>query len=408
MEGGSDDEHSPIVQSIIRWSCSRRSLLEATGGPTLNAPWHPPHLAAAVRSRQVYAATPSRHRPLELVWVPVDPLESWRPGEEEIRWWPALVNSRVTGQQPQTSKVELLGVNAHYMVRETQIHAWQGQPLPQNFLQRPAPFLGGQRMRSREELNRFRPRPDCLDPLPEPVPRQYDLAILPYSIALRQAARIETQYSPFELVQQADGSFGYQGLYYGPEQIRLGDLVRLVPNRREFESRGMTRRWFSATAPPSRPLFGLISHIGESEREVGLRFSARIFELQTFQGSNQPNGNDNLPDAPYGFRFREVTTRLAPALNLPIEDIACRYDPDDAVLASSASERTGNRLRSITPPQGTSRRVGEARSRGARGVEVAGQDATVGGIRATDWFRNRNEGIQWARSEALEFYYGAN
>ncbi|KIO31634.1 hypothetical protein M407DRAFT_128910 [Tulasnella calospora MUT 4182] len=380
IEGGSDDEHSPIVQPFIHWSRSKKYLLEATGGPTLNPQWRPPLLAAAIQNHQAPWATPSRHRPLELVWVSVDPLDSWIRGEETIRWWPALVHSKVPGQPPQTSKVALLGVNTHYIVNETRIHAWKTQPLPHNFLQRPLPWLGGQRMRSAEALNRFRPLPDCLDPLPDPFPRQYDLAILPYSIALRQAARIETQYNPFELVQQADGSFGYHGLYYGPERIQLGDLVRLRPNRQGFESRGLARRWLPASiGANSRPLFGLILHVGENERDGDLRFKARIFELQPFRGSNHPNGNDNLPDAPDGFRFREVTTSMSPAPNLPIEDIACRYDQDDAVLAPSSG-----------------------------GVEVTGPDATPGGIQATNWYRSREEGIRGAHSEALEFFYGAN
>ncbi|KAG8929693.1 hypothetical protein FRC01_003915 [Tulasnella sp. 417] len=408
IEGISDDEHSLTVQPFVRWSRSKKYLLDATGGPTPNPQWRPPLLAAAVQSHQAPSTIPSRHRPLELVWVWVDPLESWIRGEETIRWWPALVKSSDPGQPPQTSKVELLGVSTHYIVPETQIQAWQSQPLPQNLLQRPAPYLGGQRMRSREDLNRFRPRPDSLDPLPDPVPRQYDLAILPYSIALRQAAMIETQYNTFELVQQADGSIRCRGLYYGPERIELGDLVRLVPNRQVFESRGMARRWLPALpGASSQPLFGLISHIGENEqREV--RFSARIFELQPFRGSNQPNRNDNLPEAPEGYRFREITTRMLPPPNLPMEDIACRYDENDPSLSPPSRGRTESRPRSISPPQGSSRRAGEARSRSARGVEVTVPEEITGGIQATKWFGTREEGIRWAHLEALEFYYEAD
>lgn len=409
IEDASDDEHSPTVKPIIRWNCSKKWLLEATGGPTLNPQWRPPLLTAAVRNHQVARTLLSRHRPQELVWVSIDPLDPWRPGEQAIRWWPALIKPNDPGQLANTSKVQLLGVDTHHTVHQIPIRTWQSQPLPQDFLQRPLPHLGGSRMRPTDELNRFRPLPVSLDPLPNPFPRQYDLAILPYSIALRQAFILAGQYAPFELVQQADGSLGYKGLYYGPERIQLGDLVRLVPDRREFERLRIGRRWLQASDGASeRSLFGFILHIGETEHRAGLRFSAKVFELQSVPRHSQQSGNGNLPDAPDGYRFREVTT--SPAQDLPIRYIACRYDPnDEAVLRPSANGRTEPRRRSTTPPQGASGRVGEARNRRPRGIEVSEPDASAtSGIPEMELIGSREQGIELARSGALRSFYPEN
>ncbi|KAG8984152.1 hypothetical protein FRB90_005534, partial [Tulasnella sp. 427] len=406
----SDDENDGLVKPVVRWDRSKMSLLTATGGPTPNPLWRPPHLVAdaAVHIPEVPRDAPSEHRPLELVWVSVDPLQSWKSQEEPIRSWPALIKPPDLDQPQQTYKIELLGVNTRHEVNQIDIHTWQSQPLPQDFLQRSLPNLEGGRWRPKEGLNKFRPLPISLDLRPSPIPRQYDQAILPYAIALRQAFNIAGQYTSFEEDLFGDVSEGDGEFYYGPEQIREGDLVRLALDRRGFERRGSTRRWLSASGGAyDRPLFGLVLPIANDD--VGrrtVRFSARIFELQSVATYSIQSTTRNLPDAPEGFRFREITPSMFPAQKLSIHDIAARYDQDDALVTASSFGRIEARRGSTSPPQGSSRRVGGARRR-SRSIEAIRQDATAErGINASEWVESREEGIRRAQEEALRVFYG--
>ncbi|KAG9006759.1 hypothetical protein FRB94_000443 [Tulasnella sp. JGI-2019a] len=321
----------------------------------------------------------------EVVWVRVDPPIRPRDcqSDQQLEWWPALIHepklkSVADPHEPGKQgwgvtqftayRVQILGLMTQYVVPDTSILPYQAYIPPTEIIDRltivmtdldpPLDTAG---------FAHFLPMPNPLQTPTTPrraslVPTKrkhedgedealYDEASAPFAFALQIAGEITTQWcatdsfeATFSDSPTPQKQLCFQGLWWGPERMWVGDLVRVKPGRRQLHG---------SLLPPSSPeagergLFLQITRIYR-ERETGedgnptsrgmvAGILYEVAEAPPTLDDTKPSGSEtkakpilrlvSLPDAPPGYHFRHITPTLEHEICLPLDIIAGRYYP---------------------------------------------------------------------------------
>ncbi|KAG8902136.1 hypothetical protein FRB99_004823 [Tulasnella sp. 403] len=347
---GSYLQSIPDGPRFFTWQPTLRSVYE-------NNPYA--YVESRQRSDDLAKQDARRNRKGELVWVAIPPIISPHNQEAEIKFWPGCI--REAGVQ--FHSIRLLGVGRDHLIKSEQIVSWLAYELPAAVMQRlndaEAPLDLDAATRT------FLPLVGNEDPVAElrGLPagdsnrRTFDDALVPLAVALESANLLSMQFSGTDMYYKPVGAVSdnpehqeaYQGLWYGPERIWQGDLVRLKLRRKEVERRVANLR---ESEPDARDkgLFVQIKHIYPAhDHDTGLDdilLKGELYEMaalgddedmedverreqsagtryiMTSQHS-RGRGPYPLPKAPQDHRFR----RIAPDLVFKIDEMAGRYDP---------------------------------------------------------------------------------
>ncbi|KAG8847308.1 hypothetical protein FRB96_001642 [Tulasnella sp. 330] len=367
----------PTRSGFVSWINLKRSLIR---GPVKVIPPVIPDMALDLSFARYY-------RVGELVWVLVDHL---RPSasntadpDEVIKFWPAIVQKplargRQIGTAPSSPQnrtmytVQLLGVENRHEVPFEHILSWYAYALPETILQQiQDPLMPVEITRALTQLADFHPLP-IPPPAPAParpgyrtlpvrpeIPRTFENALGPLSMAHRKAEFIQMRYCSTDEYSDFDPERGelksYQGLWWGAERIWIGDIVRLTCTRADLEQEHLTDRLLAPSRDaPGRPLLARMKEIVFDEAKGQLCFSAEVYELKRTSKTRQDSvaDHDGLLGLrpPHNLRFRTVTPSDV-LIYLPVQTIAGRYDslpldsePHRNLLSSLVTDENLTRL----------------------------------------------------------------
>ncbi|KAG8902924.1 hypothetical protein FRB99_003950 [Tulasnella sp. 403] len=413
---------APARRAQLRHEQRDSSSPEPTNLPSDPGPSNRGRFFAWNRTSKLYhgsnsPAIPSQdpYRVGDMVWASIPPITERRGSPDSmtvIDFWPAVVLRRGVsiGQLIiQTSVdtirlqythvwVRLLGVGGTHEMNDATIIPWHAFR-----------YLGDFRRRVRDanmpvavstslrEIAGFHPLlTDSAEPIDPTIPtilRTFENALGPLGVAIREARLIGDQFT-------ADPD--YQQLWLGPQLICVGDLVRinvsradlleenanleLLPPREGSEQPGLLAH-ISAFQPPS-------SHSPDTDGEDHLTFTAHLYELEQSPGAEptakgESPSNSTLPNAPDGYRFRQITQE---EVRLSVVYIAGRFAP---ILLTSTTHMT-----LLSRPLHTPGRISEEtteRLRSLAGLQTPNPGTTTF---ASHWVRNRDAGLAQAERQA--------
>lgn len=259
--------------------------------------------------------------------------------------------------------VLLLGVNHKHTVEEKSVLAWQlYKPSKSLQISLSFPTLPFQVTPDFRGLASFFPIPRSDPPPsqshayrpPHEIPRNHKNALAALKIAYEVGWRIAQQYYMLDEYQDrgSDGRFRemYQGMWFGPQLVRIGDVVRLEPTRLQLGERGISDLLPPSRGASDRCLFARITEF-EWDRQQSIPFiSARLYELcedEEYDPDDdtpllQPSALSApapanvegypMPLPPPGFQFRCITHGKSEVF-LPAVTIASRYESTPSLSA---------------------------------------------------------------------------
>ncbi|KAG8936003.1 hypothetical protein FRC02_005199 [Tulasnella sp. 418] len=339
-----------------------------------------PPIQSFSRFRENDLRSGRRFRFGELVWVSIPPLVDPEKEEAAIHFWPGLIKeywthkestlaaesssngSRYVTKEFVMYRVMLLGVMHVNSVDERLIIPYQAYAIRRAVQQR---------LRTFKLLNNQYPRPHRFFPIPAPssIPidryneRTYAEAIFPLKLANRIAEKVQGKWAPTNKWNpdfsdqevgepdpgRARGSRSYQGLWWGPERIWVGDLVRLTFMWGALDSSGLSKDLL----PPSpgadtRGLLLRISSIVLDRRLARFYVTGPMYEVAEARFMEDQMQLDDeavqdfvnvslsspasvykrhytMPEPPNQYAFKRIT-RPGTEVSLPLQYIAGRYD----------------------------------------------------------------------------------